>query len=51
MQGTIDQCCGLCANAIERVNGALLCASLATPPEHAVVNYCDGHLCKEFERV
>lgn len=46
---TIDQCCGLCGNAIERANGALLCACLSTPPEHAAVDFGDGHLCKEFE--
>lgn len=51
MQSTIDQCCGICANAIERINGALLCACLATTPERAAVNFGDGRLCKEFERM
>lgn len=51
MSKNIDQCCGICANAIERTTGALLCACLATPPEHAAVNFGDGRLCKEFERI
>lgn len=51
MSKSIDQCCGICANAIERITGALLCACLATPPEHAAVNFGDGRLCKEFERI
>lgn len=51
VQSEISQCCGLCANAIERITGALLCASLATPPEHAAVNFGDGRLCKEFELI
>lgn len=51
MSKSIDQCCGICANAIERINGSLLCCSLATPPEHAAVNYGDGQLCKEWERL